>query len=89
MLAKAKETKVDWKRDVNDLNLPAHVKDHLDAVSIEHTQVRQTLDVLRKTRGQRVVGNVKVPASLQQGMTLDGAGVQRRGDIPNILSAED
>lgn len=102
-LAGPREKKVAWNRDATDVNLPQHVIDRLQAISIEHSQVRQELDILRKTRGKRTVGTVKVPAHLSAGVPLDTrdrvvdrntgrittVDVERRADIPSILPAED
>src|SRR5579864_4563133 len=86
-----KEKKVDWKRDVPQ-NVPQAVKDRLDAISIEHSSVREQLHALRASRGTREVGSVKVPPTMVSMTLIDDVnrknakgeiiGVERRGDIP-------
>lgn len=59
--------------------------DHLDTV---HNSVRDQLDVLRKTRGQRKVGALKVPAHLREAMRLGNDGVEVRANIADIAGEE-
>jgi hypothetical protein len=54
-----------------------------ECLATQQRNVRQQLDILRKTRGQREVGTVKIPAHLQQPtIILDDSGVEERADIP-------
>lgn len=75
--------RVNWNRDVKQ-NVSRATRDQLDALSIEHTQVRQQLDILRKTRSQRDVGTLKIPAHLQTVITIDDTGVKQTGGIALI-----
>ncbi len=79
---------VNWERDAAG-NVPAAVKDRLLAVSMEHTDIRRQLDVLRKTRGQRDVGALKVPAALQAGIPMSDSGVKARAQIQDVAPAEE
>ena len=60
--------------------------DHLHAV---HVNTAAQLDILRKTRGQREVGSVKVPAHLQVPDMVDDSGVESRGSILPILGPKE
>src|SRR5258708_4512496 len=75
-VADAHVIKVDWKRDV-PINLPQSTRDQLDAASMLHTDVRKQLDILRKTRGTRDVGTLKVPVELSAGIPMSDAGVRK------------
>lgn len=84
-MPRANERKVNYTRDIPasmSQEVPQHVKDQLDALSMVHTQQRSELDVLRKTRGQRTLEPLKVPAHLRGGVTISDAGVRRLVDIP-------
>ena len=84
-MPRANERKVNYTRDIPasmSQEVPQRVKDQLDALSFVHTQQRSELDVLRKTRGQRALEPLKVPAHLQGGMTISDAGVRQLADIP-------
>jgi hypothetical protein len=54
-----------------------------------HTNIRQQLDILRKTRGQREVGTVKIPPHLQTNSPLDVRGVEERGSVLPIRGVRD
>lgn len=69
---------VKWNRDVPaGKNLPQSVLDRLEALSLVHSDTRRQLDALRKSRAQREVGSVKVPAHLQQPVPMSDAGVRK------------
>lgn len=59
---------------------------HLHDVQVN---IQQQLDVLRKTRGKRTVGEVKCPAHLQVGLSLDVSGVESRGTLLPIKGPRD
>ena len=72
--------------DVAPVNPVAKVMlDHLGAVQ---ANTRMQLDILRKTRGQRNVGEVKIPAHLQFVEPLDDRGIESRGTILPISGAK-
>lgn len=89
------QVKVDYHQDAP--NVPVVVKGKLDALSLEHTGTRQQLDILRKTRGQRDVGAVKVPRELMAPTLVSNnpndpnsdAGVERRGMARIVLPANE
>lgn len=87
-MPRANERKVDYVRDIPAslaAEVPQRVKNELAAKSIEHTAIREQLDVLRKTRGQRRIEPLRVPAHLRDAgamMVLDDSGVEKRADIP-------
>lgn len=60
--------------------------DHIHAV---HSNTRAQLDILRKTRGQREVGEVKIPAHLQVVEALDASGVEVRSQALPIRGVRD
>jgi hypothetical protein len=60
--------------------------DHLHSVQVS---TQQQLDILRKTRGQRVVGEVRIPAHLQVPTSLDVSGVESRGNLLPIRGPRD
>lgn len=60
--------------------------DHLHAV---HVNTSAQLDILRKTRGQREVGSIKIPAHLQVPDLADDYGVESRGSILPILGPKE
>jgi len=65
--------------DVPAVNEVAKVMlDHLGSVQ---ARTKMELDILRKTRGQREVGEVKIPAHLQFGEMESDSGVESRGNI--------
>lgn len=57
------------------------ILDHLHAVN---QNTRDQLSILRKTRGQREVGAVKIPAHLQVPDIIDTSGVESRGSLAPI-----
>ena len=88
--AKANIRDVNWERDAPaGVNVPAGVKDRLAALSIEHSSQRKELDILRKTRGQRDVGSLKVPAHLQAGIPMAADDVKPRAQLAQVLPAEE
>ena len=89
-MAKPSIREVNWNRDIpGDVGVPQGVRDRLSALSMEHTDRRKELDILRKTRGQRDVGSLKTPVHLTEGMPMDATGVKPRGDLAPVLSSED
>jgi hypothetical protein len=65
--------------DVPAVNEVAKVMlDHLGSIQ---ARTKMELDILRKTRGQRVVGEVQIPAHLREPGTETDAGVEQRGNI--------
>lgn len=50
----------------------------LDSLTSAQDNTRQQLDILRKTRGQRDVGQLKIPVHLQQPFSLTDAGVKEK-----------
>jgi hypothetical protein len=50
----------------------------LDALGASQQNTLDQLAVLRQTRGQRVVGSLKVPVHLQGSIMLDDSNVQKR-----------
>lgn len=69
--------------------MPAHVKDQLDALMLTASETRAQLDILRKTRGQREVGSVKVPAHLQAPEPVSDTGVEHRATVAAVLPAKE
>lgn len=71
--------------DVPSMDVATRVMlDHLGAVQ---ANTRMQLDILRKTRGQRNVGEVKIPAHLQSTEPVDDRGIESRGNILPISGA--
>lgn len=62
------------------------VLDHLNSVQ---SNIRAQLDILRRTRGQRNVGEVRIPAHLRADDFIDDSGVESRGMIVPILGPRD
>lgn len=61
----------------------------LDYLHSTQVNTQQQLDILRKTRGQRQVGEVRIPAHLQVAQSLDVSGVESRGNILPIRGPRD
>ena len=79
LMAKANVREVNWARDIPaGMNVPAYVKDKLDAASILHNDVRRQLDVARRERGKGApTVEVKIPNDLQAGIPMSDAGVRQ------------
>jgi hypothetical protein len=82
----ANKTKRPETRPHNDVP----VKDAATAVMLDHlhavqSSTLQQLDILRKTRGQREVGSVKIPAHLQVAMPMDVSDVEVRSSLAPVL----
>lgn len=54
-----------------------------------HANVRAQLDILRKTRGQREVGSVKIPVEFQAPVVIDVDGVEQRSGLLPISGAKE
>lgn len=96
-MAKARTDQIPTKTKTGQ-NLPAAVKDKMDLLMLNAKSTRQQLDILRKTRGQRDVGSVKVPPHLRAPEPLttgyrDSSGkvvdVVKRANVAAVLPAED
>lgn len=61
-------------------------RDYLHGVQ---SSVREQLDILRKTRGQRNVGEVKIPAHLQAPLIVDVSGVEVRSSALPIHGSKE
>ena len=61
--------------------MDAATKVLLDHVHAVQSRTRMELDILRKTRGQRNVGEVKIPAHLQIPTPMDASGVESRNSV--------
>jgi len=79
------EVRVDYGRDAVPADAPAGVHDALAALSMEHTDVRKQLDILRQTRGQRQVGKLIIPPHLRSNEPMSDDGVELRGDVAHYV----
>ena len=75
------------KNDVKPLNEATKVM--LDYVGGEQANIKMQLDILRKTRGQRNVGEVQIPAHLRVMEMLDASGVEERAMPFPVLGPKD
>jgi len=78
------------KRPENRIKSDVKPKDAATAVMLDHlnavqSNTLQQLDILRKTRGQRDVGSVKIPAHLQVAMPVDVSDVEVRSSLAPVL----
>jgi hypothetical protein len=88
-LARQTNMFVQDNRTHNDVPaMDAATKVLLDHVGAVQGNVRAQLDILRQTRGQRIVGEVRVPPHLQVVQMIDDSGVESRGDVTTVVRGE-